>query len=532
MEVVLGDAPVSCENAGMFQRAFITSLLALCLAGCSSEAPAGDGDDPAMVERGGDPAARLVENVIVVSLDTLRADRLETYGYRRPTSPNLTALARRSVVFERAQAQAPQTAPSHASLFTSQHVGTHGIRNVHSGDFELYRVPDGLTMLAEVLQENNVETGGFVSGGNLTRKMGMDRGFDVWDETNEDVRGRIDALITWMLRPERERFFAFVHTYQVHAPYLPPREVYPQFVDEAYDGPLRARLERYLDLPPAQAWAGGVGPDYWEGMLSFTDGDVRFLSDLYDAEIAYLDQELRRLMEVLFGSELAGNTALIVLADHGEEFKDHGKFQHDQVFEELVHVPLMVRLPGPLERAGWKGRVGAPAELIDVAPTVAELMGLEVDAQMPWRGESLVPLLGPDRAAVSGDDRAQFAEMVVDPGPKLHRTVTWRGWKYIHVYQVNIDHTWEWLFDLGADPDEQRNLIASNDATAKAMLTALRERLDAYTLENQERAANAGPRGSVGVDDAMRKALEGLGYVGGAEGDEPEPGAGGEGDGR
>lgn len=454
----------------------------------------------------------LARNVIVVSLDTLRADRLGVYGYGRSTSPNLTALAERSVVFERAQAQAPQTAPSHASLFTSQFVGTHGVRNVHSGDTELYQLPRGLTTLAEILQEGGVATGAFVSGGNLTRRMGMDRGFDVWDETNEDVRDRLDALLTWVLRPERERFFAFVHTYQVHAPYLPPRDVYPQFVDSSYDGPLRPRLERYLDMPPEQAWAGGVGPDYWEGMLSFSDADVDFLSDLYDAEIAYLDGQLRRLLEVLFRSELSTDTALVVLADHGEEFKDHGKFQHDQVYEELVRVPLMVRLPGPLERDGWKGRVGAPVELIDVAPTVVELMGLEAE-DVEWRGRSLVPLLSPDRAAAADEDRPQFSEMVIDPGPKLYRTVTWRGWKYIHAYQVNIDHTWEWLFDLRRDPGERDNLIASTDTTAVAMLSSLREMLDEYTLENRERAEAAGPRDAVGVDDAMRAALEGLGYV-------------------
>ncbi len=454
----------------------------------------------------------LTENVIVVSLDTLRADRLEAFGYKRPTSPNLVALARRSVVFERAQAQASQTAPSHASLFTAEYVGTHGIRNVHSGHATLVRVPDGLPMLAEVLQENNVETAAFVSGGNLTKRMGMDRGFDTWDETNEDVKGRVDALLTWVLRPDRGRFFAFMHTYQVHAPYLPPREIYPQFVDARYDGVLEARLERYLAMPAEQAWAGGVGPDYWEGMLSFTDADIGFLSDLYDAEVAYLDQQLRRILEVLFASELAGNTTLIVLSDHGEEFKDHGKFQHDQLFEELVHVPLIVRLPGALERDGWKGRVARPVELVDVAPTVIELMGAEAP-DVRWSGRSLVPWLSPDRATLGGSARAQFSEMVIDPGPKLLRTVTFDGWKYMHVYQVNIDHTWEHLFHLDQDPGEHRNLMGSTDATAVEMLATLRAMLDDYTRRNTERSAAAGPAGTVAVDDQMRKLLEGLGYV-------------------
>src|SRR5262249_51419202 len=135
-----------------------------------------------------------VRNVVLVSIDTLRADRLESYGYKRETSPNLSALARRSVVFEDVLAQASQTAPSHASLFTSQYVGTHGLVNVNGSQAVFHKLPPDLTTLAGLLSRNGVSTTAFVSDGNLTRHMDLNRGFGQWDEKNEDVRKRMDAV--------------------------------------------------------------------------------------------------------------------------------------------------------------------------------------------------------------------------------------------------------------------------------------------------------------------------------------------------
>jgi arylsulfatase A-like enzyme len=470
-----------------------------------------------------------VRNVVIVSIDTLRSDRLEAYGYVAPTSPNLSALARRSVLFASAQAQASQTAPSHASLFTSEYAGAHGIVNVHGRAEAMPTLPEGVTTLAEVAASAGLETAAFVSGGNLTQGMAMDRGFALWDERNEDVSGRVAALMKWMADPARGRFLALVHTYQVHAPYVPPRDEASRFTDPGYDGPLRGRYERYLELPPAVAWAGGVGADYWEGMLDFTEEDVAYLSDLYDAEIAYTDRALRPLLEALLTGERAADTALVVLSDHGEEFLDHGKYQHDQVFEELVHVPLLVRLPSVLERGGWRGRVEAPVELVDVAPTVAELLGVDGSVH-GWSGRSLVGLMRPPvgegaagsrgtpapgggaGARAEAGERARFSELVVGPGPKRYRSVTWQGWKYIHAHQVDVDVSWEWLFDLRADPEERVNHIEAEDGESAGMRRLLRDRLAAHTRACEERAALIGETGSAEVSDAMREELLQLGY--------------------
>lgn len=491
----------------------VGGLVFLCLiqSGCSDPDDLTPGGD---ASGGRSPLVGSVTNVLLISLDTLRADRLEAFGYDRPTSPNLSAFASRGVVFERARSQSSQTAPSHASLFTSQYASAHRVVNVHGANPKVHLLPAGATTLAEVVSSAGVETAGFVSGGNLTRKMGMDRGFDTWDENLDDISDRIDALLRWMMAPDRGPFFAVLHTYQVHAPYIPPKDVYPEFVDPAYQGPLRSRFEKYLDLPMKDTWAAAVGPEYWEGMLEFDEDDVGFLSDLYDAEIRYVDQQLRRLFQAIHDDqELFQETAIIVLSDHGEEFKDHGKYQHDQLFEELVHVPLIVRLPPPLERSGAVGRVSTPVELLDVAPTVAELLGVE-DESAGWTGRSLAPLMETPGAVPGGWElRPTFSELVVDPGPKYYRAVAFQGWKYIHAWQSDKDFTWEWLFFLDDDPLEQKDLMHSTDPRDVRALERLRLLLKAHTLETQAKAESLGPAGAVEMDADMERLMRQLGYI-------------------
>jgi len=459
----------------------------------------------------------MVRGVLLVSIDTLRHDRLGFYGYGRPTSLNLDGLARRATVFDGARSQASQTAPSHASVFTSTFAGEHGIYNVNADDSQWPTLPPGVTTLAEDLQSAGVLTAAFVSGGNLTKKMGMNRGFDVWDERMEDVSGRVDALLHWLPGVGQRPFFALLHTYQVHAPYVPPKDRADAFTDAGYQGPLRATYERYRALPMAEAFSLGVGEDYWgKEMVNYTDADVKFLSDLYDGEISYVDGELRRAFEAVLKGRRAADTAIIVFGDHGEEFRDHGKFQHDQVFDELVHVPLLIDAGGALEREGWKGRVTQMVELVDLAPTVAELMGVAAPADR-WEGHSLVPLLRPStRAAAEARDAPPvFSELTREHGTQTYHAITWHGWKYILHSQSNNNKTWEHLFHLETDPLEKTNLIESTEADATQALAGLRAQLQAFNERNAAVRGRLGESAPVDMSAEDQQALKSLGYVGG-----------------
>lgn len=491
------------------------AAMVLALIGFTSACGSDSTDEVVIEEVETSPTGRadvLAQNVILISLDTLRADRLGLMGYKKLTSPNLDALARRSVVFDRAQTQSSQTAPAHASLFTSEYPGAHRIVNAHTASRDLFTLPPHVTTLAEALSKEGVETAAFVSGGNLTKRMEMDRGFSVWDEKNEDISKRLNAMLEWIWAPDRGRFFVILHSYQVHAPYLPPQEFLERFVDRNYAGPLKARTEKYLALPQEEAWAAATGPAYWEGLLDYTPEDVRYLSDLYDAEIAYVDQELRRFLESYLGSELGATTALVVLSDHGEEFKEHGKYQHDQVYEEHLHVPLFFRLPGALEGQGWKGRVKHAVELVDVAPTIAELMGAGRDDD-GWEGRSLVPLLSPNRDGAMWRSQPRFSELVVGPGPKYYHSITWQGWKYIRAWQKDINVEWEWLFHLEDDAKERVNMVEVESPEVQEALTQLREELLRHINAVQEKAVELGEGGMAEVDDDLRQMLKQLGYV-------------------
>lgn len=487
--------------------------------GDSESAPASDVRSQPEVAAAAVPE-RLVDRVVLLSLDTLRADRLGFMGESRLTSPNLDGLARRAVVFEAARSQSSQTAPAHASLFTSLHPGAHGMVNVHAGDTESAVLPPGAVTLAERLAGTGIRSVAFVSGGNLTRTMGMDRGFASWNERNESAERRVSAFLEWEAGAGAEPYLALVHSYQVHAPYVPRRELADRFVNPEYRGSLRATYERYLALSDEEAWALGVGPDYWgPEMVNYTDEDVRFLSDLYDAEVAQLDAALRPLLERLLVGPKAARTAIVVLGDHGEEFREHGKFQHDQVFEELLHVPLAVFCGAELERAGWKGRVSVPVSLVDVAPTICDLLGVPAPDE-PWRGKSLLPWLDPAlrERATAQEAPPVFAELTREHRTHRYRAVVWRGWKYIEHRQLNKNLSWEFLHDLRSDPGERVNLIGSKEGDAPRMLALLRQALEQHVAADAALAEGLGQAAPSMLSEEQRRELEGLGYTGGAGG--------------
>src|SRR5947208_5051882 len=310
---------------------------AFCITGCTGSAPSGK------------PA----QNVVLITIDTLRADHVGAYGWTRARTPTLDALAREGVVFDRAYAAAPITLASHASILTGRYPPGHGSRD--NG----IRVSATVATLATELRARGFSTAAFVAAFPLDHQFGLDRGFDVYgDRLGHEPDGRpanerpasqvIDDAVAWLrlhaarLPPDRPApparpFFLWVHVFEPHAPYGRPDTGRPAI-------------------------------------------------DRYDDEIATVDREIGRLVKVL--GPAANDTLIVAAGDHGEAFGEHGEFAHSIfVYDTTLRVPLIVKIAGG--RAGR--RVGDPVSLVDVAPTVMRALGGEMkDAD----GIDLAPALG------------------------------------------------------------------------------------------------------------------------------------------
>lgn len=360
--------------------------------------------------------APTVRRVVVIGVDTLRPDHLGVEGYSRSTSPELDALARESTRFVTAWAPAPRTRPS--------------FRTATTGRFPLDAV--GARTLGEAFSEAGFATGAFVANIHLHPRFGFDRGFDLWwrdPPARADLQ--VDRALAWLDAYQYRDTFLFLHLMDPHLPYAPPEGM------GAFLEPGEADL-----IPPAfTVW----DVQKWQRQARLSPEMKRQMEARYDAEIAWTSRQVGRFLEGL--DALGGSNAVIFHSDHGEEFWEHGGFEHNHaLYEELVRVALWVRTP---DRIG--GEVSGPASLADIAPTALELVGIAPDKDLD--GRSLVPTLRgealPDRPLPLGFfQRGKDAVGVV-----------YQGHKYIL-------YTWdgaEALYDLKADPKETRNLAVERD---------------------------------------------------------------------
>lgn len=399
-------------------------------------------------------------NVLIFLIDTLRADHLSCYGYPQNTSPNLDAFAREGVQFERVYAQAPQTAPSHASLFTSTYPASHGVWNdVPTDDGEPVhpRLAEPAVTLAEVLRDAGWNTAAIADGGWLIEDRGLMQGFEHFETQNRGVVDRVARGIEWLEEhaDDDRPYFLFLHTYQVHTPYLPP-EGYEQRFAGDYQGPMLevlARARAYAGSPEVQNPLTDVQQKIVAPALEAADAaDTGFVKALYDAELSLVDEQFALLMSWLRLNGQLEDTIVIVTSDHGEEFDEHGEFGHKQVYDECLRVPLLVRLPG-----GPRGALRRdPAELVDLMPTLLAELGLAappsvVGRDLGWRG-----------GALGRSDDGFVAE---SNHPK--RQVAWRSGGRKVVLRLAPDRA-EQVFDLGTDPAEAAPMPPDPDWVGRA----------------------------------------------------------------
>ncbi len=439
------------------------------------------------------PASAARPNVILISIDTLRADRLGAYGHPRPTSPAIDALARESILFERAYSQSPKTASSHMSVFTSLYPSGHGVVNWEENGFRLS--PD-IPTLSGILNRAGYRTAANTAGGNVAAELGFDEGFEAYSSQN--ARGQSLAIAPFVLaelvkssRAAGKPFFLFLHSYDVHDPYTPARVFAKLFVDPAYKGAMTGDLDELRESASGGDWDVRHAK-YWANFDRKSPADRKHVSDLYDAGIREMDTALALFFERFRDLGLEADTVLVLISDHGEEFLEHGGINHNSVYQEIMHVPLILRLPG----ASFGGtRVSARVRLIDVMPTLLALAGLSPPPRA--QGESLIPLYaraGPKR------DRFVFSEWRIG-GQRALQTDAWK-----FVQRPGHDE----LYDLAADPGERKNLAATQGQLVYQAAT----RSDRLQSLSRELLASFDRGDKPQLDDATRRELQALGYLG------------------
>ena len=316
-------------------------------------------------------------NVLLYIVDTVRADHIGLYGYERPVSPRVDAFADRSIAFMDAVAQTPWTRASVASILTGLYPDNH---HANSGDEKL---AEEFVTLAEIVSKQGYQSAAFVTNGNLAPEFGLGQGFQTYVHLKErgvEVHRRAEELhaeaIGWLGERSKEQpFFLYVHATDPHAPYTPPAGFQKEFAP---------------NLRYPQASSLQVITELFKGERQADDHLREDLVRLYDAEIAYWDHEFGNLLDYLENAGLANDTIVVLVSDHGEEFAEHGGWQHStSVHSEQIQVPFVIRLP--LEwGAGTK--VTTPVQHVDIFPTLLDLLGIsgeEVKVQLD--GRSLVP---------------------------------------------------------------------------------------------------------------------------------------------
>jgi arylsulfatase A-like enzyme/Flp pilus assembly protein TadD len=394
-------------------------------------------------------------HILLITLDTTRADRLGCYGYAAAKTPVLDQLAAEGALCENACTVVPLTLPAHASLFTGLYPAESGVRTNGRG-----RLDAQIPTLAESLRQRGYQTAAFVGSFVLDRKFGLDDGFQSYDDRfvadpkaadainrQRDGRSVVDAALEWLRLRRAGPFFCWVHLYDPHAPYLTHDEL---FGDEFTDRP-------------------------------------------YDAEIAYVDRQIGRLIEFLRSSELESRTLVIAVGDHGEGFGEHTERGHGMtLYEDALRVPLIVRQPG---RVTPGGHFTARVSLVDLSPTMLELAGF-ADRRKISGASFARGLLGGNFAP--SPSYAATDEPLLSNGWSPLRCWVDGGWKYIRTTRPEV-------YNLVEDPREEQDLAASCPQKVHEMEAALKAFESRLTIRDESETR---------LSSAERRALEGLGYLG------------------
>jgi len=438
------------------------------------------------------------KNVLLISLDTLRKDRLGVYNKDITFTPNIDAFARQCHAFTHAVSQSSWTSPSHMTMFTSLYTSQHNVYSVH------HKLEETIITLAEILQQEGYMTAAVTGGGYVAGELGFNQGFDSYydsyskniPEGMTEVEHNISLSIDWLERHKNNPFFLFLHTYEIHSPFN-----HYEFVDEK----TKEKSEYFFKQ------------DFYDKLYNpeapyDIEETIEIVNKLYNGGIAFTDRALGLLFEYLENSGLYENTLVILTSDHGEtmgEHKDifpHRLFTHGHsLYEELVRVPLLIHLPGQKESIKAKKMVG----LIDLFPTVCSL--LELDIPDHCNGHSLFPL-------ENYEENLLFMENHSEP-QRYRRQVAVRTPEYKYIVSQNMEKfSQEFphasipeseLYSLRDDPEESKNLAGFQLDLSRTFRETVISFMDAVQKESlRERTENLRR-----VNPELLKKLKSLGYL-------------------
>jgi choline-sulfatase len=400
-------------------------------------------------------------NLLIITIDTLRADHLECYGYKLIRTPRINALAVDGILVDKAYSPIPLTLPAHASLFTGTYPVFHGVRDFSGSTLSRER-----TTLATMLKSAGYKTGAVVASAVLEARWGINQGFDSYYDNfpapstqnwQSVAERRGDEVVReslgWLARNKNGPFFLWIHLFDPHDPYTPP-------------------------------------PPY----------DRQYSTRPYDGEIAFSDENVGRIVEALKRDGLYDDCLIVLLGDHGESLGEHGEKTHGFfIYDSTLRIPLIFKLPAAAAPGGR--RIAGPVRIIDVVPTVLQILGLTGKVRAPEvQGSSAYPaMLG----------KASLSEVVCQAESMLpFNQFDWSPLTAIRKGNFKyIDAPKPELYDTASDPAERRNLYAENKALAARLKSLLRQ----DTARFSDRKPVAGPR--TGVDSATAEKLASLGYI-------------------
>ncbi len=462
----------------MNQRAPIRAgcfLWAVCLAllsGCSRDRP-------------------LPPSLILISLDTTRADHLGSYGHERDTTPNLDELARRGILFEQVVSVCENTLLAHASLFTGLFPAAHGTMYEKDG-VEPVALHERYRTLAEDFRAASYQTAGFTTHRAwLSKDFGMAQGFEHFDSSYDDADVVLPRVSQWLNGRDRSRpFFLFLHLFDVHTkPRGRPYQAKPPFLGRftaGYNGSLGG-----WGSEPVEPFMHAIP----EGKIQLGAEDIRHLADQYDEGLAFTDDRLGAFLAAL-APEDAAAAWISITADHGEEFMEHGGIMHSSLYEEVTRIPWILVPPADGQaHLGAPRRVREQVRLVDIRPTLLGLAGVQPRGRC--QGKNLVPwLAGLAQACPAG------------PAPLYDQALRWNGLKLLRRSGRVL------LFDLDADPGEQVD-VAGEPGRAEDVrrLQQILSDLAGASRALREAVMQGGQDENPELDDEELKRLEELGYV-------------------